>query len=109
VLCCGTELEGSHFLSLRMASRGCRTLNSKGHQRPETWVLLGVVLAGKWSKAGKGKNNIPLRQAPEPRPLAGQEKGQGCSQEASLLAPSVVPEKIDPLSTDHPTLPFLLF
>lgn len=55
----GTRLKGGHFLSLRVASRGCRTVKSKGRQRGQShgpgW---GWWMAGKRSKAGKGKNKI---------------------------------------------------
>lgn len=87
-----------------MASRGNRTANSKGHQRPEAWVLAGDSVGWEMvQRAGKGKNNIPLWQAPDPRSSVGQERpgsfveSQGSASSATLplceSRQSVIPEK----------------
>lgn len=53
----GTELKRGHFLSLRMASRGCWTVEPQ--EPPEARGIglgWGWCMAGKRSRTGKGKN-----------------------------------------------------
>lgn len=70
--------------SLRMASRGSRTVNSKGHQRPETWVLAGGGAGWEMEQSRKRKKQHSTLAGSRPQAFtsAGQKRGQSCSQEA---------------------------